>query len=637
MFQFQVWFLPVAILVVTTAIAIPLSRYFAWVMDGKYRAPTGLRWLESLCDTGPQNWKQYALALMLFNLVMFVFGYLVLANQPSLPLNPDGQRMVAPTTIFHTTVSFLTNTNLQHYVGEQTLSYFSQIFFICWNMFVSASVGMCALCAIIRGLRGDAHMGNFYLDMWRTVVYLFLPASLIMGVLLLADGVPMTLDKAAQATTVEAGSMGNDDAGKPKAQQISRGPVAAIIPIKHLGTNGGGFFGANSSHPFENPSAWSNFLSVMNLCIFPFTLVLMFGRMLKQMRHAWVIFSVMMSLLVVMIAWAIGWDTLQPNPALEAHADMIYPQDFPQADGSVQHKWVIARSGSGADMVDRDPDKNGADKPVAGRVPALPVNQSLGNLEGKELRFGTSAGPTFAAATTAIACGSVNCMHDSLNPLAGITPLTGMWLNCIFGGKGVGMINMLIYLIVGVFIAGLMVGRTPEYLGKKVESREMKLAMLALLVHPILILMFTGYFVTTDGGQKAMNNPGAHGFSEVLYEFSSSSANNGSEFGGLTTAWGSYDPKNPNPPVPQNPPFDIATGLVMLLSRFIPVIAPLAMAASLAGKKPTPFTVGTMRTDTFTFACVLMGTILLIGALLFLPVAALGPIAEHFGPLPFGG
>ena len=235
-------------------------------------------------------------------------------------------------------------------------------------MFVSASVGFCALSAIIRGLRGDAHMGNFYVDMWRVVVYMFLPASLIMGVMLLADGVPMTLQPAANVTTVEAGSMGNDDNGQPNAQQIARGPVAAIIPIKHLGTNGGGFFGANSSHPFENPSAWSNFLTVMNMCLFPFTLVLMFGRMLKQMRHAWVIFGVMMSLMILMIAWAVGWDTLQPNPALQAQADMIYPQDFPQKDGTVEHKWVIARSGSAAEFVDRDPAKNGADKPEAGRT-----------------------------------------------------------------------------------------------------------------------------------------------------------------------------------------------------------------------------------------------------------------------------
>jgi potassium-transporting ATPase potassium-binding subunit len=633
MFQFQVWFLPLLILAVTTALAIPVSRYFAWIMDGKYRAPAFLRWTESLCNTGAQNWKQYAVALMLFNLLMFVFGFVVLSCQPWLPLNPDNKPMVAPTTIFNTTISFLTNTNLQHYSGEQHLSYFSQIFFVCWNMFLSASVGFCALTAIIRALRGDAHMGNFYADMWRVVVYMFLPASLIMGVILMMDGVPMTLQPAASVATVEPGSMGSDDQGQPQPQQISRGPVAAIIPIKHLGTNGGGFFGANSSHPFENPSAWSNILTVMNFCVFPFALVLMFGRMLKQMRHAWVIFGVMMSLMVGMIVWGISWDTLQPNPALEAHADMVYPQVLPQKDGRQKPVWVIARSSGAAEFVDRDPAKNEADKPKAGMTPALPVNQSLGNLEGKELRFGTSAGATFAAATTAITCGSVNCMHDSLNPLAGITPLTGMWLNCVFGGKGVGLINLLLYLIVGVFIAGLMVGRTPEYLGKKVEAREMKLAMIALLVHPILILLPTGYFAATDFGINAKNNPGAHGFSEVLYEFSSASANNGSGFEGLGDTWGSYE----STPAPESRAWDIATGMVMLFGRFLPVIAPMALAASLSKKKPTPFTVGTMRTDTFTFACVLLGTIILIGALLFLPVAALGPVAEHFGPLPFGG
>jgi K+-transporting ATPase ATPase A chain len=583
MFQFQVWFLPFLILAVTTALAIPFSRYLAWIMDGRYHAPQFLRWIEARVDTGPQNWKQYAVSMLLFNTLMFVFGFVVLSLQPVFPLNPDGKHMVAPTTIFNTVCSFLTNTNLQHYSGEQHLSYFSQLFMICWNMFVSASVGFCCLVAIIRALRSASHMGNFYLDMWRVVAYTFVPAAFVMGVLLMADGIPMTLDGSAKVATVEPGAMGTDDKGQPQLQQeIARGPVAALLPIKHLGTNGGGFFGANSSHPYENPSAWSNFLSVMNYLIFPFALVLMFGRMLRQMRHAWVIFGVMMTVFIAMIGWGIYWDTLQPNPGL-------------------------AR---------------------------LPVDQSLGNLEGKELRFGTSAGATFAAGTTAICCGSVNCMHDSLNPLAGLTPMTGMWLNCVFGGKGVGMINLLLYLIVGVFIAGLMVGRTPEYLGKKVEAREMKLAMIALLAHPILILMPTGLFAATDWGNKATNNPGAHGFSEVLYEFSSASANNGSGFEGLGDTYGAND--NPNP-APESPYWDISTGLVMLLGRFIPVIAPLAFAASLGAKKPTPFTAGTMRTDTFTFACVLMGTIILVGALLFLPVAALGPVAEHFGPLPFGG
>ncbi len=271
-------------------------------------------------------------------------------------------------------------------------------------------------------------------------------------------------------------------------------------------------------------------------------------------------------------------------------------------------------------------------------VVALPVDQSLGNLEGKELRFGTSAGPTWAAFTTNTSNGSVNCMHDSLNPLAGLTPLAGMWLNCVWGGVGVGLINFLVYLITGVFLAGLMVGRTPEYLGKKVEAREMKLAMLALLIHPLMTLGPAGLFAAMDWGTKSTNNPAAHGFSEILYEFTSASANNGSGFEGLADTYGFNDPRdNPSPPAPYAPHWDIACGLVMLISRFIPIIAPLAIAGSLAAKKPTPFTSGTMRTDTVTFGFVLLGTILLVGALLFLPAAVLGPVAEHLGPIPFGG
>jgi K+-transporting ATPase ATPase A chain len=268
-------------------------------------------------------------------------------------------------------------------------------------------------------------------------------------------------------------------------------------------------------------------------------------------------------------------------------------------------------------------------------VAGLPVDQDgLGNMEGKELRFGPSAGATFAAVTTAVTCGSVNCMHDSLNPLAGITPMAGMMLNCVFGGKGVGLINMLVYLIIGVFLAGLMVGRTPEYLGKKVEAREMKLAMLALLIHPLMVLGPTGLFAALDWGKDSTNNPGAHGYSEILYEFSSASANNGSEFGGLSTAWGFNDA---SAPAPHSVPWDLATGLVMMISRYIPIIAPIALAAGLARKKKTPFTAGTLRTDTVTFGFVLLATVLLVGALLFLPALALGPLAEHFGPIPFAG
>jgi K+-transporting ATPase ATPase A chain len=602
----SVWYLPITIVATTIVFSIPVGLYLAWIADGRYRAPRWLRWIEKGVDTGPQTWKQYAVAMLFFAVVMFLFSFVVLALQPKHPepLNPEDRGMLAPGTIFNTAISFLTNTNLQHYSGEQHLSYFSQLVFVVWNMFVSAAVGFCALLAVIRGLRGDEHMGNYYLDMWRVVVYVFLPASLIVGVVLLAAGVPMTLEKAAEVRTVEEAAMGTDKEGKPLPQTISRGPVAAVLPIKHLGTNGGGFFGANSAHPYENPNAWTNYFECINFMIFPFALVVMFGRMLRQMRQAAVIYGVMLLLLSIMIVWAVHHDTEQPNLALVAQPEQRYV-----VPGTKEEK-------------------------VVGRLEGLPVDSTgLGNLEGKELRFGPSAGPTYAAATTAIACGSVNCMHDSLNPLAGLTPLTGMWLNCVFGGKGVGLINLLVYLITGVFLAGLMVGRTPEYLGKKVEAREMKLAMLALLIHPIMVLFPTGVFAASDWGTKATINPGAHGFSEILYEFSSSSANNGSGFEGLLDTTGFANNKDAPP---TSFPWDVATGLVMLMSRYIPIIAPMALAASLARKKPTPFTVGTLRTDTFTFAFVILGTILLVGALLFLPAAVLGPVAEHLGPIPFG-
>jgi potassium-transporting ATPase potassium-binding subunit len=615
------WFLPFLIIATTVVLSIPCGFYLAWIMDGRYRAPRWLQWLEQRFDTGPQSWKQYTVSLLLFNLLLFIFGYVVLALQPVLPFAPAGKGMLAPTTIFNTAISFFTNTNLQHYAGEQHFSYSSQLLFVVANMFLSASVGFCALLAVTRGLRGDANSGNYYVDLWRAVAYVFFPASLLMGVVLMARGVPMTLEPTVEARTVEAGAMGQDASGAAKPQSIARGPVAAVIPIKHLGTNGGGFFGANSAHPYENPDDWTNFYSCVNILIFPFSLVVMFGRMLNNLRHAAVLYGAMMVMFLAMVGWAIAWDSMQPNPALTARAAI--------ADAA------------GKPYVVEVPNAEGRSTPTTIDVTALaglPVDQDLGNLEGKELRFGTSAGATFSAVTTAVTCGSVNCMHDSLNPLAGLTPFAGMWLNCVFGGKGVGLINLMIYLIVGVFLAGLMVGRTPEYLGKKVEAREMKLAMLALLVHPILILGPTGLFAACDWGTKATNNPGAHGFSEVLYEFSSASANNGSGFEGLGDTWGFNTPQeNNSPPAPYSPYWDIATGLVMLFGRLIPIVAPIALAGGLAAKKRTPYTAGTLRTDTATFGFVLLGTILLVGALLFLPSAVLGPVAEHLGPIPFGG
>src|SRR3984957_6380640 len=385
------WTLPLLILVTAIVVSIPLSRYMAWIMDGRYRAPRFLRWFESRLDSGPQDWKQYTVALLVFNVVLFVFGFVVLCLQPLMPLNPLGRGMLAPSTIFNTVISFMTNTNLQHYSGDQHFSNFTQIFFILPNMFLSASVGLCALSAIIRALRGEHLVGNFFVDMWRAVVYMFLPIALIVGVIFIQQGMPMTYASDHQVTTLEPAAMGTADNGQPKQQTLIVGPVAAVIPIKMLGTNGGGFYGMNSAHPYENPSAGSNFVTTLAMMIFPFSLVLMYGRMLGRLRHAVVIYTVMFSMMIGLIAWAVYWDALKPNPAFTAHP-VARSYELPGAHRTL----TIA--------------------PVA----ALPVEQHLGNLEGKELRFGTSAGATFAAITTDVTCGAVNAEHDSLNPLAGL-------------------------------------------------------------------------------------------------------------------------------------------------------------------------------------------------------------------------
>src|ERR1700722_4518702 len=603
------WFLPISILIVTTLLAIPLSKYLSWIMDGKYCPWGPFRWVENKLNNGPQNWKQYTGTLLLFNTVLFVFGFVVLSLQPFLPLNDLGRGMLAPSTIFHSVVSFMTNTDLQHYSGDQHFSNFSQIFFCLTNFLLSASIGFCGLTAIIRALRSDSTMGNFFVDMWRVVIYTFLPVSFVLALIFLQQGAPMTFASARPVSTLEPAAMGTADNGQPKQQTIVVGPLAAFVPMKQLGTNGGGFYGMNSAHPFENPTDLTNFLSCVAMMLFPFSLVLMFGRMLKRMKHAVVIFSVMMALMIGTVVWAIYFDTLKPNPGLTAQTGGQTYQ-IPSANAPGGQRQVTIPS-------------------VAG----LPVDQHLGNLEGKELRFGTSAGATFSALTVDVTDGAVNCEHDSLNPVAALSPMVGMWLNCIYGGKGVGMINLLLFLILGVFIAGQMVGRTPEYLGKKIGGREMKLAMIALLVHLIMILFPTGYFAASDWGTKAVSNPGAHGFSQIMYQFSSASANNGSAFDGLGTTGGLIS--NPSPS-PTFVPWDIATALVMIFSRYLAIIAPIAMAASLGAQKTSPFSLGTLRDDTATFGFLLLGTVVIIGALLFLPVAALGPMAEHLGPIPFG-
>ena len=605
----QTWLPPFLLLVAGTVVAFPLSRYLAWIMDGKYRPLPVFGWFEKRLDSGPQNWKQYAGSLLVFNIVLFVFGFIILSLQPWMPLNPDGKGMLAPSTIFHSVISFMTNTDLQHYSGDQHLSNFSQIFFCITNLFLSAAVGLSALAAIIRALRSDSSMGNFFLDMWRSVVYMFVPIAFVVSLIFLVYGSPMTFKSSYQVSTLETAAMGTTDKGEAKQQTIVVGPVAAFESIKMLGTNGGGFFGMNAAHPFENPTALTNFINCLSMMIFPFALVLMFGRMLHRLRHAIVVFSVMLALFAGTIVLSVSFDTLKPNPGLIAHSARAFEIPSATATGGKQAVNLPA---------------------VAG----LPVDQHLGNLEGKEMRFGTSAGATYAAVTTDVTCGSINAEADSLHPIAGLSPMIGMWLNCVFGGKGVGMINMLMYVIIGIFVAGMMVGRTPEYLGKKIEGREVKLAIIALLVHPFLILMPTGLFAATSWGLQAVSNPGAHGFSQMLYQFSSASANNGSAFDGLGVVYGFAANANPAPTAIA---WDIAAGLVMVFGRYLPIIAPLAMAASLGAKKSSPFGLGTLRTDTGTFGVLLIATILIIGALLFLPVATLGPIAEHFGPIPFGG
>jgi K+-transporting ATPase ATPase A chain len=388
------------------------------------------------------------------------------------------------------------------------------------------------------------------------------------------------------------------------------GPVAAFESIKMLGTNGGGFYGMNSAHPFENPTDWSNFFNTLAMMIFPFALVLMYGKMLGRKKHGLVVFSVMFILMVATILWSVYFDTTKPNPSFTSHPETrTYQIPNTTSPGGKLNITLPA---------------------VAG----LPVDQHLGNLEGKELRFGNSAGSTFDAVTTDVTCGAVNAEEDSMTPMASLAPMVGMWLNCIFGGKGVGMINMLLYVIIAIFIAGMMVGRTPEYLGKKIGAREMKLATIALLIHPLMILFPTGLFAATAWGLKAISNAGPHGLSQIFYQFSSASANNGSAFDGLGVVYGFAN--NPSP-APTAAAWDVAAGIVMAVSRFLPIVAPIAMAAFLGAKKSSPFGLGTLRSDSVTFGFLLFATIIIVGALLFLPIATLGPVAEHFGPIPFGG
>ncbi|MCC7491016.1 MAG: potassium-transporting ATPase subunit A [Fimbriimonadaceae bacterium] len=539
---------PGAVLILAVGLSWPLGWYLRWALDPPPGCAWRERWEQRLAPGDEETWPRYGLALLVFNAVMLGAVVVLLACQQWLPLNPDGKGPLTASLVFHTAVSFVTNTNLQHYSGEVMLSYLSQLA-LQWLQFVSAATGLAALTAIARALAGRQTVGCFRRDLLRATVLVLLPLALLLAAPLAWQGVPMTWQGAVEARTLEG-----------VTQTIARGPVAAFVAIKQLGPNGGGFFGPNSCHPFENPTWLSNVLSCLAIVLLAMASTWMFGRITGRPRHATALFAVMLAFMLAKV----GVATATEAPPTRALAGL---------------------------------------------------NATVGpNLEGKELRFGAAAGPTWAAVTTATSNGSVNCMHDSLNPLTGLVPLTGMWLNMVFGGVGVGMINLVVYIVTAAFLAGMMVGRTPEYLGRKVETREMQLAIGVLLLHPALILLPAALFCATPLGRATVANPGSHGLTEIVYEFTSAAANNGSGFEGLGD---------------NTLPWNVATGLVMLLARYLPILLPLAMAGSLGQKRLVAETAGTFRTDTLTFGLLLAATILIIGALLFLPVAVLGPVAEH--------
>lgn len=521
-----------------------MDRWFSWAEKPIF-ALIGLK------ERKGMTWKGYAISFVMTNIVLVAAGYLILRLQRVLPFNPNGIDNMESTLSFSTIISFMTNTNLQHYSGESGLSYMAQMAVITMMMFTSAATGLCVAIAFIRAVTSKGStVGNFFEDFVKAHTRVFIPAAFIIAMILVALQVPQTLKPTLSVTTLEGSE-----------QQIAVGPVAALESIKHLGTNGGGFMGVNSAHPFENPSPLTNVIEILSMWSLGAALPYTFGLFAKSRKQGWIIFSVMMTLFIAFLSMNYAAET-SGNPALNR----------------------------------------------------LGIDASQGSMEGKEVRFGVAQSSLFTTVTTAATTGSVNNMHDTLTPLGGITPLSLMMLNSVFGGKGVGLMNMLMYAILAVFLAGLMVGRTPEFLGRKIEAREMKLIAIVILVHPFIILAPTALALMTDAGQAGITNAGFHGISQVLYEYTSSAANNGSGFEGLsdnTTFW------------------NITTGLVMLFGRYISMIALLAVGGSLMRKQWVPETLGTFRTDNKLFAGILIAVVLIIGALTFLPVLVLGPIAEH--------
>jgi K+-transporting ATPase ATPase A chain len=582
--------------VVLLALAKPLGWYMARVYEGQ---PCGLdrvvgpleRLLYRLCgvrQTEEMDWKTYGIAMLLFNAMGLVAVYALQRFQGFLPLNPAGLGAVTPDLSFNTAGSFVTNTNWQAYGGETTLSYLTQMLGLTVQNFVSAATGMAILVALIRGLarRSAMTIGNFWTDLVRSTLYILMPLALLLSLLLVSQGVVQTFASYQTATLLQPANFDKplmdangqpvlDEQGKPKTepatateQVLAVGPAASQIAIKQLGTNGGGFFNVNSAHPFENATPWSNFLEVLAILLVPAALCYTFGVMVRDTRQGWALLAAMTILLLCFIPLGL-WAEQSGNPAFIA---------------------------LGIDQ-------------------ASSAGQSGGNMEGKEIRFGITNSVLWSATTTAASNGSVNSMHDSYTPLGGLVPLFLMEFGeVVFGGVGSGLYGMIAFAIIAVFVAGLMVGRTPEYLGKKIEPYEMKMASLLILIMPMVVLGFTAVASVTSVGTSSILNPGPHGFSEMLYAYSSMGNNNGSAFGGL----------NVNTPF-----YNLTGGIEMLISRFWLAIPTLALAGALARKKLVPAGPGTLPTHTPLFVVLLIGVVVLVGALTFVPALALGPIIEH--------
>ena len=576
-------------------IVIPIGNYLYHIASGQrtFADPVFDRvdgGIFRVCGIHPDkgmNWKQYALALLLTNAVMVFVGYLVLRIQFLPIFNPNGIGAMEETLSFNTIISFMTNTNLQHYSGESGLSYLSQMLVITYMMFVSAATGYAACIAFVRGLAGKSkdNVGNFYADLVKVTTRVLIPLSIIGGMLLIWQGVPQNFDPNVTVTTIEG-----------TQQDISMGPVAALEIIKHIGTNGGGFLGANSSTPIENPTIISDLVELYSMMILPGACVIMFGKMVKDRRRKTASSSEHSATTQDLVKTS----ELVSKPSFTAK---LYGSEGRTIFFAMGIIFLIGLSVCYWSESQGNP-----------ALAKLGLDQSMGSMEGKEVRFGIAQSAMFTTTTTSFTTGTVNNMHDTLTPLGGMIPLLHMMLNVVFGGKGVGLMNMIMYAILGVFIFGLMIGRTPEYLGKKIEGREMKLTALCIIIHPFLILAFSALAVSTEGGLAGITNPGFHGLSQVLYEYASSAANNGSGFEGL--ADNSYF-------------WNITAGLAMFFGRYLSIVIQLAIAGSLMRKQFVNDSIGTLRTDSATFTIGLVCVVYIFAALTFFPALALGPIAEH--------